>query len=241
MRDVPGGDQSEHSAPGPRGAPTPDAYRRLSPRETGGDFWSGPIAVLRDGDTEQVATVLAPAPSVPSRRAKGQVSPAKPGLGAPRGRPSPSPARESGGPNLRALGLYLHLPFCDHKCAYCDFNSYAGLDHLIPAYTDALVREIGLWRAAAAGYEVVTVFFGGGTPSLTPLPQLERILAAVRDAVCVAPDAEITLEANPGTVDEPSLRGLHELGVNRLSLGVQSFDDDELRRLDRIHNAAQAV
>ncbi len=141
----------------------------------------------------------------------------------------------------RFLGLYLHLPFCDHKCAYCDFNSYAGLDHLIPAYTDALVREIGLWRAAAAGYEVVTVFFGGGTPSLTPLPQLERILAAVRDAVCVAPDAEITLEANPGTVDEPSLRGLHELGVNRLSLGVQSFDDDELRRLDRIHNAAQAV
>lgn len=139
------------------------------------------------------------------------------------------------------LGLYLHLPFCDHKCAYCDFNSYAGLDHLIPAYTDALVREIGLWREAAAGYEVVTVFFGGGTPSLTPLSQLARVLAATHEAFAVAPEAEVTLEANPGTVDEPYLRGLRGLGVNRLSLGVQSLADEELQRLDRIHDAAQAI
>ncbi len=143
--------------------------------------------------------------------------------------------------SLRPLGLYLHLPFCDHKCAYCDFNSYAGLDHLIPPYTDALVRDIGLWRDAAADYQVVTVFLGGGTPSLTPLSQLARIFATVRESFALAADAEITLEANPGTVSEPYLRGLHELGVNRLSLGVQSFDDAELLRLDRIHDAAQAV
>ncbi|HEY7294418.1 MAG TPA: radical SAM family heme chaperone HemW, partial [Dehalococcoidia bacterium] len=139
------------------------------------------------------------------------------------------------------LGLYLHLPFCDHKCAYCDFNSYAGLDHLIPAYSDALVRDIVLWRDLAAGSEVVTVFLGGGTPSLTPLPQLERIFGAVRRSFALAEDTEVTLEANPGTVDAPYLRGLRELGVNRLSLGVQSFDDGELRRLDRIHDAAQAI
>src|SRR5579859_175276 len=143
--------------------------------------------------------------------------------------------------SLRPLGLYLHLPFCDHKCAYCDFNSYAGLDHLIPAYTEALVRDIALWRELAAGYEVVTVFFGGGTPSLTPLPQLERIFAAIHGSFALAADAEITLEANPGTVDQAYLRGLRGLGVNRLSLGVQSFDDGELQRLDRIHSAEQAV
>src|SRR5579885_2677952 len=157
------------------------------------------------------------------------------------GAPSPNAAAGGDRSTLHALGLYLHLPFCDHKCAYCDFNSYAGLNHLIPAYTEALVREIGLWREAAADYEVVTIFFGGGTPSLTPLPQLERILAAVYEAFSVAPGAEVTLEANPGTVDEPYLRGLLSLGVNRLSLGVQSFDDGELRRLDRIHDSAKAV
>jgi len=141
----------------------------------------------------------------------------------------------------RPLGLYLHLPFCDHKCAYCDFNSYAGLDHLIPAYTAALCRDLGLWREAAAGYAVTTVFFGGGTPSLTPLPQLARILDTVAAQFTVATDAEISLEANPGTVDEPYLRGLRALGVNRLSLGVQSFADSQLRLLDRMHDGAQAV
>lgn len=138
------------------------------------------------------------------------------------------------------VALYLHLPFCDHRCAYCDFNAYAGLDHLIPVYTDALVREIGQWREELRGMRVDTVFFGGGTPSLTPLPQLEHILAAVRGSFELAPDAEVSLEANPGTVDEAYLRGLCAAGINRLSLGVQSFDDSELRLLDRIHDAATA-
>src|SRR5579872_689639 len=95
------------------------------------------------------------------------------------------------------FALYLHIPFCDHKCAYCDFNSYAGLDHLIPAYTDAMVQEIRLWREPMQGHPVPTVFFGGGTPSLTPLDQLDRILSAVREAFALRDDVEVSLEANP--------------------------------------------
>lgn len=137
--------------------------------------------------------------------------------------------------------LYLHVPFCDHRCAYCDFNAYAGLDRLIPAYMDALAREARLWSAMLAGTRVATIFFGGGTPSLAPLPLLERVLSAVHEAFAIAPDAEVTLEANPGTVDEAYLRGLRALGFNRLSLGAQSFDDAELRALDRIHDAAAVL
>ena len=138
------------------------------------------------------------------------------------------------------VALYVHIPFCDHRCAYCDFNAYAGLDRLIPDYCAALQREVGQWRAALAGREVSTIFFGGGTPSLTPLPLLGEIFAALGAAFALRDDAEITLEANPGTVDEAYLRGLRSLGVNRLSLGVQSFADDELLLLDRIHDAATA-
>jgi oxygen-independent coproporphyrinogen-3 oxidase len=144
-------------------------------------------------------------------------------------------------PAARNMALYLHLPFCDHKCAYCDFNSYAGLDYLIPSYVDALVRDIELWAPRLAGWRVETIFFGGGTPSLTPAPLLARILGAVDRAVYVKPDVEVTLEANPGTVDQGYLEELRALGVNRLSLGVQTFDDGELELLDRIHNSSQAI
>lgn len=139
------------------------------------------------------------------------------------------------------LSLYLHIPFCDHKCSYCDFNSYAGLERMIPAFTDALVREIGAWAGEMAGRPVPTVFFGGGTPSLLPLDAMARIMAAIRQRYALEPGAEVTLEANPGTVDEAYLRGLRELGVNRLSIGMQSLDDGELATLDRIHDARTAV
>ena len=139
------------------------------------------------------------------------------------------------------LSLYLHIPFCDHKCAYCDFNSYAGLERMIPAFTDALVHELAIWAPDVAGRPVSTVFVGGGTPSLMPLPAMARVLDAIRAHYALAPDAEISLEANPGTVDEPYLAGLRALGVNRLSIGVQSLDDRELRALDRIHDARAAV
>jgi oxygen-independent coproporphyrinogen-3 oxidase len=138
------------------------------------------------------------------------------------------------------LSLYLHIPFCSLKCRYCDFNSYAGLDELVPPYVDALIAEMGLWRKAVRGRPVTTVFFGGGTPSLLPLPHLARVIAALRDSFDLDPEAEVTLEANPGTVDLPYLEGLLGLGVNRLSLGVQSLHDDELATLDRIHSAQEA-
>src|SRR5437763_57235 len=105
---------------------------------------------------------------------------------------------------ITSLGLYLHLPFCDHKCAYCDFNSYAGLDHLIPAYVDALVRDIGLWAPLLAGHRIETIFFGGGTPSLTPAPLLGRILAAVAGAATIAAEGR---GCRPGAGPRP--RGGH--------------------------------
>ena len=143
-------------------------------------------------------------------------------------------------------GVYLHIPFCQVRCAYCDFNTYAGLQALVPAYTAALCREIGqvgqcAQEAGVGRVDVDSVFLGGGTPSLLPVGQVESLLGALRDAFDVRPDAEITLEANPGTVDPEQLAGLRALGVNRLSFGVQSAQEDELRLLDRLHTFDQAV
>jgi oxygen-independent coproporphyrinogen-3 oxidase len=140
----------------------------------------------------------------------------------------------------RRLGLYVHIPFCSAKCGYCDFNSYAGQESLIPAYTQALLQEAEMWSATRPGWRVETVFFGGGTPSLMPLPEMERLLEGLRRRFRPPPRAEVTLEANPGTVDERYLSRLRALGVSRLSLGVQSFRDDELAFLDRIHSAEAA-
>lgn len=138
------------------------------------------------------------------------------------------------------LSLYLHIPFCTAKCGYCDFNSYANQDHLIPTYSEALVMEAKLWERATSGRPVTTVFFGGGTPSLMPVEEMASIMDAMRSTFDIMPDAEVTLEANPGSLDEAYLRGLRETGFNRLSIGVQSFHDDELRALDRLHSADDA-
>jgi oxygen-independent coproporphyrinogen-3 oxidase len=139
-----------------------------------------------------------------------------------------------------SVSLYVHIPFCQSKCAYCDFNSYAGLESLIEPYVGALIAEMGLWQEPGQHMSVATVFLGGGTPSLLPLPAVERIVTALRQRFRLAADAEFSCEANPGTVDLPYLQGLRSLGVNRLSLGVQSFHDDELATLGRIHTAAEA-
>jgi len=138
------------------------------------------------------------------------------------------------------LSLYLHIPFCSLKCSYCDFNSYAGLEALVRPYVDALIAEMGLWRDAVRGRQIATVYFGGGTPSLLPLQEIERIMTALRDAVLLDSPTEVTLEANPDTVNPAHLRGLLGLGVNRLSLGIQSFHNDELAILDRIHTSQEA-
>ena len=143
-----------------------------------------------------------------------------------------------------SYSLYLHIPFCKVRCAYCDFNTYAGLDDQIRPYVQALAAEVRGVGAAAARPAAHTVFFGGGTPSLLPLNDLAMVLTALSDSFALTPDAEITLEANPGTVSRAYLEGLRELGVNRLSFGVQSSHPHELRLLDRLHlfgDAAQAV
>jgi oxygen-independent coproporphyrinogen-3 oxidase len=134
----------------------------------------------------------------------------------------------------------LHIPFCTAKCGYCDFNSYVGHDHTIPTYTASLLKDAALWREAVGARQVETVFFGGGTPSLTPLPEMQFLMAGLREAFDILADAEVSLESNPGSLTTEYLRGLRDIGFNRLSIGVQSFDDEELVSLDRIHSADEA-
>jgi oxygen-independent coproporphyrinogen-3 oxidase len=139
-----------------------------------------------------------------------------------------------------SLSLYVHIPFCTLKCSYCDFNSYAGIEGLMEPFVEALCDEIRLWAPFVADRRVETVFFGGGTPSLLPLGEVEQVMRATWETFEVDPEAEVSFEANPGTVDREYLRGLRSLGLNRVSFGVQSFHDDELRALDRIHSAEEA-
>jgi oxygen-independent coproporphyrinogen III oxidase len=138
------------------------------------------------------------------------------------------------------LALYLHVPFCAVRCHYCDFNTYAGLDGMFGEYAAALVAEIRGAGAARRGPPASTVFLGGGTPTVLSPPLLASALDACRASFAVAPDAEITSEANPGTADAEVFAALRDMGVNRLSMGAQSFDDAELKWLGRIHDAAEA-
>jgi len=136
------------------------------------------------------------------------------------------------------LSIYIHIPFCHKRCAYCSFVSYAGREADIPAYARALIEESKLRRVEGA--EVKTIYFGGGTPSLLPVEILGLILLAIDEYYKLDDRAEITLEANPGTVSQNYLKAIRSLGINRLSLGVQSLDDAELRLLGRIHTASEA-
>src|SRR5215216_294943 len=154
--------------------------------------------------------------------------------------------------------LYLHIPFCHRRCAYCDFNTYANMDDRMEAYVDALCTEIRDWGLEIGDWGSYsqspvpnsqsltraslrpTVFLGGGTPSMLPLSLMEKVLAAANELIPLA-GAEVTVEANPGTVlGRDYLRQLRSLGVNRLSMGVQSLHDPTLRVLGRIHTAAEA-
>jgi len=140
------------------------------------------------------------------------------------------------------LSLYIHLPWCVRKCPYCDFNSHALRGELPEqAYLDALLRDLAAEAERAGNRPVRTVFIGGGTPSLFSAEAIADLLEAVRHSLNLAADAEITLEANPGTVEQERFRGFRATGVNRLSIGIQSFDDAKLRRLGRIHGSAEAL
>lgn len=139
--------------------------------------------------------------------------------------------------NYEPTSLYFHIPFCIHRCGYCDFNTYAGKNDLIPAYVEALRKEIKTVSNNIEGkLEVNTIFFGGGTPSLINYDQFSGLLKTIQQSFTINKNAEISLEANPGTVNIEYLKSLIELGFNRLSLGVQSTDPDELRLLERIHS-----
>lgn len=141
--------------------------------------------------------------------------------------------------NKSPLELYIHIPFCARKCAYCDFLSFPASEEVQKLYVERLLREIGQSRYLAEEYEAVTVFFGGGTPSILRDGQIERILACLRKIFDFQADAEITIEANPGTVTEEKLAGYRRAGVNRVSFGLQSADNRELQALGRIHTWEQ--
>ena len=142
------------------------------------------------------------------------------------------------------ISLYIHIPFCETKCPYCDFNTYAGIEPLIPEYVDALIKEARFWGDALSLHHsptVSTVFFGGGTPSYLPPGDIVRILDEVRSAFHLATSAEVTLESNPGDIAAGRIEAWLKAGINRLSIGVQSLDDGLLRLLGRRHTAREAL
>jgi putative oxygen-independent coproporphyrinogen III oxidase len=140
------------------------------------------------------------------------------------------------------LSLYIHVPWCVRKCPYCDFNSHAA-DGVLPErmYTAALLADLDRELPSVAGRTVETIFIGGGTPSLFRPEAVAELLEGVRARIEIARDAEITLEANPGTAEAGKFRGFREAGVNRLSIGIQSFDESQLKRLGRIHGREEAL
>ena len=138
------------------------------------------------------------------------------------------------------LSLYIHIPFCQTKCPYCDFNTYAKIEHLMPSYIDALCNELLLWSSVLKSYPVRTIFLGGGTPSYLPVDNLKTILDLVKTKF-QCDISEITMEVNPNDIDQANIQGLLDAGINRISMGVQSFQDSILKTLGRTHSADMAI
>jgi putative oxygen-independent coproporphyrinogen III oxidase len=144
--------------------------------------------------------------------------------------------------DLPPLALYIHFPWCVSKCPYCDFNSHTLKDELPEQrYIDALIADLTVQAPLVAGREVSSLFMGGGTPSLFSPAALERWLTSVRQQLRLAPDAEITMEANPATVERGRFAEYHAIGINRVSLGAQSFNSETLKALGRIHQPADVL
>ena len=147
--------------------------------------------------------------------------------------------------NLIPLSLYIHIPWCVKKCPYCDFNSHALNENSLPeeTYIDALEQDLitDIAEFGTQHREIQSIFIGGGTPSLFSPTSIEKLLAMVFNHCICAPQMEITLEANPGTVDQKAFSGFRRAGINRLSMGIQSFQDQQLKNLGRIHNGHEAI
>jgi len=140
------------------------------------------------------------------------------------------------------LSLYIHIPWCVRKCPYCDFNSHEAKSDLPQVlYVNALIQELDSRLHFIQARPITSIFFGGGTPSLFSAESIGTILEAIAKRVSLEKDIEITLEANPGTIDETHFSGFKSAGINRLSIGIQSFQDDKLKTLGRIHNQANAL
>ena len=142
---------------------------------------------------------------------------------------------------MLAIVLYVYIPFCETKCPYCDFNTYAKIESLIPGYVTALETEIKTWGKLLRGPSVRTIFFGGGTPSYLPSDDISSLITAISASFDIEDGAEVTLEANPGDFTDGKLAQYVDSGINRLSIGVQSFDDELLELLGRRHSVADAV
>ncbi|MGI6175004.1 MAG: radical SAM family heme chaperone HemW [Christensenellales bacterium] len=142
---------------------------------------------------------------------------------------------------MKSLGVYIHIPFCTQKCGYCDFLSFPAGEADMDAYRDALCRELALWDKDVQGYAVDTVFIGGGTPTFFSASSIAQILKACRAHLHFCAHAEITIEANPGTIDQRKAFALQASGINRVSVGLQSAHDDILKALGRVHDYAQFV
>ena len=139
-----------------------------------------------------------------------------------------------------SIALYVHIPFCLSKCNYCDFNTYEGIESMMPSFVNALSTEIALWGQCLGQPNVSTVFFGGGTPSYLPEHSIKNLLDGIRDSTCLDETAEITLEANPDDLTRVKAAAWVGAGFNRISIGVQSFDEGILAALSRRHSAAAA-
>ena len=141
----------------------------------------------------------------------------------------------------KSFGIYVHIPFCVRKCLYCDFCSFARGEDMMREYCEELCRRMERAARACLEYEADTVYFGGGTPTLLPIECFERIFSVLRASFSVRDGAEVTCECNPATADREYLSRLRALGVNRLSIGLQSANENELRALGRIHSYADFV
>ncbi|MEE3160561.1 MAG: radical SAM family heme chaperone HemW, partial [Pseudomonadota bacterium] len=143
---------------------------------------------------------------------------------------------------LPPLSLYIHVPWCVRKCPYCDFNSHeAGSDIPETGYIQALLNDLEQDLHWVQGRPIESIFFGGGTPSLLSARAYETLLTGLTEKLTFSPDIEITLEANPGTFEADKFKAYRQLGINRLSMGIQSFQPEHLKKLGRIHDRAQAL